>query len=449
MPFLKNAERFVAYMVVNAVIISEITLPAYGLLKKNRLIAMNFCNGKKKALESALQVAEQGSRAKTAFLANMSHDFRTPMNAISGFADIALANLSDSACVEDCLRKIQISSGHLLDLVNDILDVSRIESGKLSLQANPMRLSEFMNATEDLFSNIAQKKGINLTVDYKGIKHDEIVADRMRLSQVVANLASNALKFTPRGGSVRIGLVERGRAPKGYGRYIFTVTDTGQGMSQEFLKEVFEPFARSESAFVEQIEGTGLGTTIVRSLVELMGGSINVQSEVGKGTHFVIIVPLELDTQQNNSISIPATSLSDSTSSALDEHMLFAGKRALIADDDELSREVLRRVLMRYGFEVSEVGDGDAAVQAMRSSVIGHYDVLLLDIRMPGKNGVDVAREVRSLDRADGRSVPIFAVTAEAYDDILSEITSAQMTGRITKPINVKQLVATLQEVLL
>lgn len=403
----------------------------------------------KKALESALHLAEQGNRAKNTFLANMSHDFRTPMNAITGFADIALANITDTACVEDCLRKILVSSGHLLDLVNDILDVSRIESGKLSVNAQPMTLDRFMNATYEFIEGVLSKKNITFNIDYSDLKHNHIIADRMRLSQIFTNLLNNAIKFTPSGGTITFTLTERARAPKGYGRYQFKVADTGCGMSPEFLKRVFEPFARSEDTISQHTEGTGLGTTIVHSLVDLMGGSVDVTSELGKGTTFLVSLPLQLDPDVHMPVEKEANAHREAAPDTQENKSVhFAGKRALIADDDELSREVLLRILQRYGFEVVEVGDGEAAISAMRTSMPRHFDVLLFDLRMPGIGGVEAARTIRALTREDAQNVPIFAVTAEAYEEILAEIADAGMTGRITKPLNVKELVSKLDAAL-
>ncbi len=426
---------------------------------KNRTILLQQ---QKKALETALDLAEQGSRAKSAFLANMSHDFRTPMNAITGFADIALDNLDDAACVEDCLRKIQLSSGHLLDLVNEILDVSRIESGKLSITCKPLTLSAFIEECASVFASQAEARGLDFAVEVGRIRHDEVLADRMRLSQILMNVLGNAFKFTPDEGRVTLKVFERDRAPKGYGTFVFKVKDTGCGMSPEFIKRVFEPFERFNTEFVRRTEGTGLGMTITKSLVDLMGGSIDVSSKEGQGSTFTISLPLELD-------GAPAPSASDadeaagvageahggSQSSALHaEAMLaatpevydFSGRRALIADDDDLSREVLSRTLARYGFAVDEARDGKDAVAHVTHEGPGHYDVIMLDMRMPRMNGDEAARAIRQLEGEDADETPILAVTADAFDEVLRTAEEAGMAGRVTKPLDVRTLMSTLKE---
>lgn len=419
---------------------------------KNR---MNLLQQQKKALETALDLAEQGSRAKSTFLTNMSHDFRTPMNAITGFANIALDNLDDPACIEDCLRKIQLSSGHLLDLVNEILDVSRIESGKLSITCKPLSLEAFIQETASVFASQAEARGLDFTVDIDHIHHDRIVADRVRLSQILMNVLGNAFKFTPDEGHVTLKVFERDRAPKGYGTYVFKVKDTGCGMSPAFVSRVFEPFERFNTEYVSRTEGTGLGMTITKSLVDLMGGSIDVTSKEGHGSTFTISLPLELDDHDD------ATRMKDAAESNMRaarnaEAMLaatpevydFSGRRALIADDDDLSREVLSRTLSRYGFAVDEVRNGKDAVAHVSHKEPGHYDVVMLDMRMPKMNGDEAARAIRQLEREDAEELPILAVTADAFDEVLRTAQDAGMTARVTKPLDVNTLMSTLKDCL-
>lgn len=410
---------------------------------------MTLLQQQKKALETALDLAEQGSKAKDTFLANISHDFRTPMNAISGFAGLALECLEDSACVRECLEKILVSCDHLLELVNEILDASRIQSGKLAITCRPMSIGRLSQEVASMFSDQAVKRGLEFVVDTTGVRHDEVVADKMRLSQVLMNVIGNAFKFTPDDGRVTFTIEERMRAAKGFGAFVFTIEDTGCGMSEDFLERIFEPFERSSSPFVAQTEGTGLGMTITKSLVDLMGGTITVKSAVGQGSTFTISIPLELDDEHLPQDMRPsAQSMRRPDLPSMMEACDFSGCRALIADDDELSREVLMRTLERYGFAVEGVRDGDEAVNTLKTAEPGHFDVVMLDMRMPRMNGDEAARIIRSMDRSDTRSIPILAVTADAFDDALLKVKDAGMTGRITKPLDVQSLMGTLKEYL-
>ncbi len=410
----------------------------------------------KRALQTALDLAEQSSKAKSAFLANISHDFRTPMNAITGFADIALECLDDRSCVQDCLNKILMSSAHLLDLVNEILDVSQIESGKMTLACLPLQLGSFLDTTSTLFAGEAERKGIAFALDASGITHDRVVADKTRLSQVLVNVLGNAVKFTPSGGRVTCTVTERKGAPKGYGLFVFCVQDTGCGMSKAFLSRIFEPFERANASSTGRVEGTGLGMTITKSLVELMGGTITVESEEGVGSTFTISIPLELEgvsgkegarSGADDGVE-PLHSSAVRRQEATPEVYDFSGRHALIADDDELSREVLKRALGRYGFVVDEAEDGEDAVESVRSKGVNHYDVVMLDMRMPRMNGVEAARQIRSLDHPHARNVPILAVTADVFDEALRDVEEAGMSGRITKPLDIHQLMSTLKDCL-
>ncbi len=403
----------------------------------------------KKALETALDLAEQGSRAKDAFLTNVSHDFRTPMNAISGFAGIALDNLDDPARVKDCLQKIRRSSDHLLDLVNEILDASRIQSGKLAITRQPLSMGQLADEVAGLFAGQAAERGLAFTVDVSGIQHDRVIADKMRLAQVLVNVVGNAFKFTPDDGRVTLTVTECERAVKGVGAFVFTVEDTGCGMSDELMGRIFEPFERSTSPFVSHTEGTGLGMTITKNLVELMGGTIQVESEVGAGSTFTISIPLELDADADADAPVEANAnaagLQQQRAATLSEKPDFTGCRALVADDDELSREVLTVALERVGFTVDAVADGQQAADRFAQAEEGSYDVVLLDMRMPRMGGEEAARAIRSMEHADSSPVSIFAVTADAFDDVLSRVEDAGMDGRITKPLDVPELLSTLR----
>lgn len=394
----------------------------------------------KLALQNALDLAEHASRAKSTFLTNMSHDFRTPMNSISGFASIALDHLNDTDRVRDCLRKIMVSSDHLLSLVNDILDVSRIESGKLSFNEDVVDLAEAAEEVAAMFGDKAEASGIDLTVSTSGLSHSRVVTDPLRLSQVLVNTVGNAVKFTPAGGLITVTFSESGEAPRGFGSYVITVSDTGCGMTPEFLDRIFLPFERDGLGYANRTEGTGLGMTITKSLVDLMGGEIQVESTVGRGSTFTITLPLRLASPEE-------VSREEARSSATDEcRRDFTGCKVLVVDDDDLSREILMEILKDYGFTVEEARDGDAAVRKVASVAPFYYDAVLMDMRMPRMDGDEATREIRALDRPDAASLPIIAETADAFEEGQRRAREAGMTALTTKPLNTHALIALLAE---
>ena len=296
----------------------------------------------------------------------------------------------------------------------------RASSGKLAITRQPLSMGQLADEVAGLFAGQAAERGLAFTVDVSGIQHDRVIADKMRLAQVLVNVVGNAFKFTPDDGRVTLTVTECERAVKGVGAFVFTVEDTGCGMSDELMGRIFEPFERSTSPFVSHTEGTGLGMTITKNLVELMGGTIQVESEVGAGSTFTISIPLELDANADADAPVEANAnaagLQQQRAATLSEKPDFTGCRALVADDDELSREVLTVALERVGFTVDAVADGQQA-----------------------------ARAIRSMEHADSSPVSIFAVTADAFDDVLSRVEDAGMDGRITKPLNVPELLSTLR----
>ena len=396
----------------------------------------------KEALQSALALAQHASEAKSSFLTNMSHDFRTPMNSISGFANLALANINDTKRVQNYLQKIIISSNHLLDLVNDILDVSRVESGKMPLKEEPINLTELSRGLYRMFSSEAQARHIAFTFAPPSVEHDHVFADKLRFNQIMINIIGNALKYTPDGGTVDVNIKEHENAPTGFGLFTATVTDNGFGMSHDFLEALFLPFEREmrtcAKAGSSSSSGTGLGMTITKNLVELMGGSIDVESELDKGTSIAITLPLRLQTQ-------------DDTSPALeDEFGLaetprdFTGTRALVVDDDELSREIMSAILAEYGFITEEVNDGDEGVAAFEASNPHYFDVIMMDMRMPRMDGDIATTAIRALDRPDAKTIPIIAASADALEEGRRRATDAGMTAHTTKPLNIHHLLGLL-----
>ena len=396
----------------------------------------------KSALEKALASAEEANRAKSDFLSAMSHDIRTPMNAIMGMTALAPLHLDDRAWMEDCLQKISISSKHLLSLINDVLDMSRIERGQLTLNLVPLSIPELTEHLSVMMEGQAKEAGITFTVRTQGVSHASFYGDSLRINQTLINLLSNAVKFTPEGGRVDF-LTEELQAIRGTGwvRYRFTISDTGMGMPKEFLKTIFEPFARDERT--ARIEGTGLGLSIVHGLVELMEGEITVDSQQGKGSTFQ--VELEFKVAPDN--DSPAIQPPGSSTKRY-ENNLFSGRSFLVAEDNALNAEILCEILRGQGACLLVKPDGLQAVQAFQKAAPGTYDAILMDIQMPNMNGYEATRAIRALKRPDAKEIPIIALTANAFSEDIQTAADAGMTAHVAKPIDVAVLSATLNKVL-
>ena len=393
----------------------------------------------KRALEEALVQAKKANDAKRDFLATMSHDIRTPLNAIMGMTEIATAHLEDQGRVADCLQKISVSSHHLLSLVNDILDMSKIEQSKIAL--NPMRISilELKEQICVIMEPQAQSAGLCFETQIGKLDHLYFYGDRLRINQILINLLSNAIKFTPEGGFVRFWIEEL--APTcgtEKVRYRFTVSDTGIGMTEEFIGHIFEPFTRGREA--SQIAGTGLGLSITKALVDFMGGIISVESQLNAGSTFR--VELEFDF---------ASAVSDSgidASSSMTDGAPFAGRCFLVAEDNVINAEILCEILQSNGAKFLVKTDGAQAVQAFREAPPGTYDAILMDIQMPEMNGYEATRTIRRMDRPDAVNIPIIAMTANAFAEDVQAALEAGMNAHVAKPLNMDELRTTLHKAL-
>lgn len=397
----------------------------------------------KAALEDALALAEHANAAKSTFLTNMSHDFRTPMNSISGFTSIALANLDNPKRVEDCLNKIALSCDHLLSLVNDILDMSRVESGKMVLTEEEMNLSKVCEGVQTMFSGQASQRNMNFSVHLETVSHPDVVGDELRLNQILMNIVGNAFKFTNDGGTVEFSCTELENPQTGFGLFEFRIADSGCGMKPGFEDSLFKPFEREESDEFAHTEGSGLGLAITKNLIEMMGGTIHVESTLGVGSTFTVLIPLKLSKGMRDS------NKKRSFDHKLQRGVSFAGKRALVADDDELSREIMAEVLKSNGFSVEEVSDGDEAVHIVTASPVGYFDLIMMDMRMKRMDGDEATRAIRALDRVDVKTIPIVAVTADAFDEGIRRAKSAGMSSYTTKPLNMQEVISTLTHLLL
>ena len=393
----------------------------------------------KELLEEALVRANKASEAKSAFLTNMSHDIRTPMNAIVGFTTLATNHIDQKDRVEEYLAKIQASSHHLLSLINDILDMSRIESGKASLDEQRSSIHEIMENLHTILQPEADERGITLKVDAGPEAEVPIICDKLKINQIFLNLLGNSLKFTAPEGIVSATVAEAPGAPAGCRRYRMVVQDTGIGMSPEFLEHIFDPFERERTSTISGIQGTGLGMAITKSLVDMMGGTIEVTSAEGVGSRFTIMLTLrEADATDEPAPAAPTRVV---PSDAL------KGCHVLLVDDNLLNREIALTLLEDAGFEVECAVDGQMAVDMMAEPDADRFELVLMDIQMPVMNGYEAARAIRALE-GPAAAVPILAITADAFDTDRQKALDAGMDGHLPKPIEIDKLFAALDALL-
>ena len=391
------------------------------------------------ALQDALANAESASRAKTTFLNNMSHDIRTPMNAIVGFTTLASHHIDDKDMVSDYLAKISVSSQHLLSLINDVLDMSRIESGNVTIDESEVNILELIDSLRSLVEGDAKAKGVNLVFDVHGIEHSTVVTDRLRLNQVFINILSNAVKFTPEGGTITFSATEAPATSADLADFEFRIKDTGIGISDEFQKTIFDAFSRERTSTVSGIEGTGLGMAITKNIVDMLGGAISVKSEVGVGSEFVVELPCHVCGTIESAAPAPVQ-----PHNAEDEPRDFTGKRVLLAEDNEMNQMIAEAILNEVGLEVDIAADGSIAVEKVASADAGYYDIVLMDIQMPKMDGYEAARQIRNLPENAKASVPIVAVTANAFEEDRQIAMQAGMNGHLAKPYDIPKMMETL-----
>lgn len=379
-------------------------------------------------LEKAKDAAESANRAKSAFLFNMSHDIRTPMNAIMGFSAMAEKYINQPEKVMDCLQKLNVSGEHLLKLINDVLDMARIENGRMEMDIRAHRIPDSVNNVEFIFHADLMRKKLQLETSCE-VENEIAFFDLLRINQIELNLISNAVKYTPEGGKISYRVKQTGLAD-GYATYRCSVKDNGIGMSREFCERVFQPFERENSSMVTGIEGSGLGLSITRHLVEQMGGSITCESRLGEGTEFVFTLTARVGTEEDLEENQPVFT----------DDRDYAGKRILLVEDNVLNREISREILTEEGFLVEEADDGDVAVDKIRWSAPGYYDLVLMDVQMPKMNGYEATRQIRKLPEEYRSQIPILALTANAFESDKKEALEAGMNGHVSKPIRRKEL---------
>ena len=394
----------------------------------------------KEALKHALAAAQQANRAKTTFLNSMSHDIRTPMNAIIGYTALAQSHAKDENQVQDYLGKIGTSSTHLLNLINDILDMSRIESGTVKLEEKPVHIPDLLQDLRTMIQGMVNAKSLHLSIDTQDVVHEDVLTDKLRLNQILLNIASNAVKFTQPGGNIAIRLMEKNCSRKHYTTYEFSVRDNGIGMSKEFLGHIFETFTREQSATVSGIQGTGLGMAITKNIVDMMGGDIQVESEEGKGSVFTVTLHLPLADE-------PVVSERLVKEEEKKRRYDYSGKHVLLVEDNELNREIATAILEETGMTIDSVNDGDDAVAVIDREPADKYDLILMDVQMPRMDGYTATREIRALPDDRKANIPIVAMTANAFEEDRKMAFEAGMNGHIIKPISIEAIAKALDEV--
>ena len=380
-------------------------------------------------LQKALKRAEEGSRAKTAFLFNMSHDLRTPMNAIIGYSELMEKHWGEKEITTEYLHKLQEASGLLLELINNVLEMARIESGKEVLHEVPCNIVDLCSTLSSILDGSVREKNLKITHNVN-VKHNYIVCDPLKMNEILMNIFSNAIKYTPEGGSITAGVEELPSAKSGYADYKVTVSDTGIGIGREYIPYLFQPFSREQTSSESGISGTGLGLAIVKSLVDLMGGTISVESELEKGTTFCLRFSHRL--MDTTSEQVKQTTLE------IDMNAL-KGKKILLAEDNELNAEISMTILADAGLQVELAEDGQKVIEMLEASPADDYDLILMDIQMPHMNGYEATKKIRAMKNARA-SIPIVAMTANAFEEDRKAAFAAGMNEHIAKPIQIAKL---------
>lgn len=411
------------------------------------LYVQNLVREKHAAAEREKIHAVESSLAKSQFLFNMSHDIRTPMNAIIGYTNLARKGEASDE-VKSYLDKIENSSQHLLALINDILEMSRIENGRMELEFVPVDLCAVFEGMHELFSEQMKEKNIDFSVHTKQIEDRYVWCDRKNLNRVLLNLLSNACKFTPAGGSVSASIWQSGARDNGYGTYEIRIQDSGIGMSKEFAERMFNAFERERTSTVSGIEGTGLGLSITKSIVDMMGGTIEVMTAPGSGTEIVIRLKFKLAQGDEVPDSEKLRDGSAPVEEAPEPEVDFSTKRLLLVEDNQINMEIANMILTQAGFAVETAENGKVAVEKVEASEPGYYDAVLMDIQMPVMDGYEATRKIRSLDNEVLAGIPVIAMTANAFKEDIEAAAEAGMQGHIAKPVDVGLLMKTLASVL-
>ena len=412
----------------------------YQLVKRNT----RLLSDEKNRAERASEEARRASLAKSEFLSRMSHEIRTPMNGIMGMTAIALENAHDEEKARACLEKIDVTSEHLMALINDILDMSKIESGKVEIKKEPFDLSTFIGSLAAVFRAQASERDVAFAAVVEGDVPGHVVGDPLRLNQVIYNLMGNAFKFTPEGGSVTLRIERLADAGDGCIWLRFAVDDTGCGIEPEHLDKIFASFEQGGSSVARKHGGTGLGLAITKRFVELMGGRIRVASVVGHGSSFAVDVPLGRATGEPSIVEEPDAEEGAVPVGIQPEAHDFAGTHILVAEDNALNQEIAVELMTMAGASVETASTGREAVEAFAASDVGHFDLVLMDVQMPELDGYGAARAIRAMDRPDASTVVILAMTANAFTEDEERSAESGMDGHLSKPLDIRRVYATI-----
>lgn len=397
----------------------------------------------KKLLQDTLNMAESASHAKTMFLSNMSHDIRTPMNAIIGFTTLAQNHVNEPAAIRTYLEKIKSSSNHLLSLINDVLDMSRIESGKMKINHTVTNIEKIVSDVDTVLQSQIQMKHLEYSLIKRGNLSRLILCDGLRLNQILINIVGNAVKYTPEYGKIQFMITEMPAIAEGCSSYQFRIKDNGIGMSKKFQEKLFQPFERDESKSVSKIQGTGLGLAITKSLVDIMDGSIFVKSEEGKGSEFLVC--FDFDNAKDGQVQ-EEDEREDVFGSTVIEK--FKDVRILLVEDNELNRDIARELLKTVGFIMEEAENGEQAIQMVEDAPAGHFKVILMDVMMPLMNGYEATSKIRRLEDKVKANVPIIAMTANAFEEDKNQAIESGMDRFVSKPFDINDLLSKLSEML-
>ena len=394
----------------------------------------------KQVAEQAFEVASYASKSKSDFLANMSHDIRTPMNAITGITSLLEHDAGNEEKVREYAKKIDVSAQHLLGIINDVLDMSKIEAGKTVFKYSDFSILEFMQEIQMMFRPQAEGKQQMMVMNHDNIEHEWVNADKVHMMQIFSNLLSNAVKYTQEGGKIQFLVEEYETKSRAYARYRFLVSDNGMGMSADFQDTIFDAFTRAESSLTNKIQGTGLGMAITRNLVEAMGGTIDVESELGLGSCFEVLIDLKI--AEDRTVALAAQEETDEQ-----DGNILQGMRFLCAEDNELNAEILTELLKIEGAECTICENGEEILKAFEQSAPGDYDMILMDVQMPVMNGYEATKAIRRSSHELAKKIPIIAMTANAFSEDIQHSLAAGMNAHVSKPVEMKVLEKTIRNI--
>ena len=408
-------------------------------MKEMEVVNQKLKKAKNVATE-ALQTAEHANKAKTDFLSNMSHDIRTPMNAIIGITSLIRHDAGNKAKVIEYADKIDISSQHLLGIINDVLDMSKIEAGKTVFKYSDFSILDFVQELDTIFHSQIYEKKQTLTIIKENIRHEWVNGDQVHLMQIFSNLLSNAVKYTQEGGKIQFFVEECETKSSVYAKYRFLVSDNGMGMSADFKDTIFDAFTRAESSITNKIQGTGLGMAITKNLVEAMGGTIDVESELGQGSCFEVLLDLKI--AEDRTVALAAQEETDEQ-----DGNILQGMRFLCAEDNELNAEILTELLKIEGAECTICENGEEILKAFEQSAPGDYDMILMDVQMPVMNGYEATKAIRKSSHKLEKTIPIIAMTANAFSEDIQHSLAAGMNAHVSKPVEMKVLEKTIRSI--